>query len=53
MPRPTTVRGTFEPKTELGRRLWEIRRKAIAEGMRLLSWEELEQEKAKRRGERA
>jgi len=52
-PRSKAVRGTFKPKTELGRRLWDIRCKAIAEGMRLLSWEELEEEKAKRRGERA
>ena len=38
----------FEPQTELGRKLWEIRQRAVASGMKLLSWEELEREIADR-----
>lgn len=40
----------FEPQTPLGKKLWEIRQRAIAEGMKLLTEEELEQELAERRG---
>lgn len=40
----------FVPQTPLGKRLWEIRQRAIAEGMKLLTEEELEQELAERRG---
>lgn len=40
----------FEPQTELGRELWEIRRRAIAAGMKLLDADELEREIAERRG---
>ena len=34
--------GTFQPRTPLGRRLWEIRQRHIAEGGRLLSWDEID-----------
>ncbi|BAU11368.1 hypothetical protein LEP3755_18620 [Leptolyngbya sp. NIES-3755] len=40
----------FVPQTPLAKKLWEIRQRAIAEGMTLLSEEELEQELAERRG---
>lgn len=41
----------YQPKTDLGRRLWQLRLENIADGAQLLSWEEIEQEKAARRGE--
>ena len=40
----------FQPKTPLGHKLWELRQRAIAEGMTLLGETELEQELADRRG---
>lgn len=43
---------TFQPKTPLGKKLWELRLKAIAAQPPLKTWEELEQEIAQRRGER-
>lgn len=44
---------TFQPKTELGKKLWELRQKAIAAQTPLRTWEELEEEIAQRRGERS
>jgi hypothetical protein len=46
---PTTIE-KFVPKTPLGQRLWDIRQRAIAQGMQLLTESELEQELAERRG---
>ncbi len=40
----------FVPQTPLAKKLWKIRQQAIADGMKLLSEEELEQELAERRG---
>jgi hypothetical protein len=40
----------FRPKTELGRRLWELRKQIVASGEPLLEWEDLEKEIAERRG---
>ncbi len=40
----------FQPKTPLGQRLWEIRQRAIADGMTCLTESEVEQELADRRG---
>jgi hypothetical protein len=40
----------YVPRTELGRRLMEIRARIEASGQPLLSWEELEQELDRRRG---
>ena len=40
----------FVPTTEFGRRLLELRRRAIASGQPLLTREELERELAERRG---
>ncbi|MBD1857680.1 hypothetical protein Q2T42_15075 [Leptolyngbya boryana CZ1] len=40
----------FIPQTPLAQKLWEIRQRAIANGMNLLTEEELEQELAERRG---
>ncbi|GFE67692.1 hypothetical protein [Chroococcus sp. FPU101] len=42
----------FQPKTELGKKLWELRQKAIAAGkVKFLDWDGIEQEIAQRRGE--
>jgi len=41
---------SFRPQTELGRRLWEIRKKSIANGMPLLNAEGIEREIQQRRG---
>lgn len=46
---PETI--TFVPKTPLGKKLWELRQKAIAAQTPLKTWEELEEEIAQRRGE--
>lgn len=43
----------FQPKTPLGRKLWEIRQKIVAAGEPLLGWEEVEKEVTQRRNERA
>ena len=43
-------RSFFRPRTELGRRLWEIRMRRIESGGRLLGAEEIEQEILARRG---
>jgi hypothetical protein len=40
----------FVPRTELGRRLWELRKKIVASGEPLLSRDEIEREVAERRG---
>ena len=51
LPKPVS---TFTPRTELGRRLWEIRMLGIASGELepLLDWEGVQKEVADRRGER-
>jgi hypothetical protein len=41
----------FEPRTALGRRLWELRQQILAEGEPTLEWSDLERELAARRGE--
>ncbi len=40
----------FIPKTPLGKKLWKIRQRAIASGLKLLNEDEIEQELAARRG---
>ncbi len=40
----------FVPQTPLGKKLWEIRQRAIASGLQLLNEDEIEQELAARRG---
>jgi hypothetical protein len=40
----------FQPQTALGKKLWEIRQRAIANGMTLLDASEIEQEITDRRG---
>ena len=42
----------FHPRTALGRRLWRIRKRIVAFGVRLLNWDDLDPEIAERRGER-
>lgn len=39
----------FQPKTNLGRKLWEIRQKIVASGEPLLGWEGVEKEVSERR----
>ena len=43
----------FTPKTELGKKLYALRMKAIASGMKLLSQDEVLEEVRRRRGEPA
>jgi hypothetical protein len=40
----------FVPQTPLGKKLWEIRQRAIADGLQLLNENEIEIELAARRG---
>ena len=40
----------FVPQTPLGKKLWQIRQKAITAGLQLLNEEEIELELAARRG---
>ncbi len=47
----TTGTAAFHPKTDLGRRLWKIRRQIAESGEPLLGWEELEREVAERSGQ--
>ena len=43
--------GEFQPKTALGKKLWEMRKKHIASGAQLLTWDQIAEEKARLRGE--
>ena len=47
---PITDSFSYEPRTPLGHRLWELRRQIVASGEKLLTWEEIEREVAERRG---
>lgn len=49
LPAPVNV---FRPKTELAKRLWEIRQQIVASGTPLLDWDGVAREVAERRGER-
>jgi hypothetical protein len=40
---------SFTPRTELGKKLWELRSRAVASGMKLLNSDELQQEILSRR----
>lgn len=40
----------YQPKTKLGQRLWELRKKIISGGAKLLNEEELEREVQERKG---
>jgi len=40
----------YVPRTELGRRLWGIRKRIVAEGKADLDWSDIEREIADRRG---
>jgi hypothetical protein len=46
----TLPESDFLPQTPLGKKLWEIRQRAIAAGLQLLNEDEIEQEVAARRG---
>ena len=46
----TPLESDFVPQTPLGKKLWKIRQKAIASGLKLLNEDEIEQELAVRRG---
>ena len=41
----------YHPKTELGKRLWKLRLEHVKSGARLLTWNEIEEEKALARGD--
>lgn len=51
IPTEDTKKPTFRPKTALGERLQALRSKAIGDGMRLLSADEVVEEVMRRRGE--
>ena len=38
------IPGEFNPRTDLGRKLWRMRERYIAGGGKLLNWDELEHE---------
>ena len=42
----------YEPRTELGKRLWEIRKRVVAAGRATMSWDDIERELSELRGER-
>lgn len=47
---PDVPESDFQPRTPLGRRLWEIRNRILASGEPLLDWDDIEREVAERRG---
>ena len=40
----------FRPRTELGKKLWARRQSYIANGGKLITWDELDRELAERKG---
>ena len=46
----TASKSDFVPQTALGKKLWQIRQKAISSGLQLLNEDEIEQELTTRRG---
>ena len=48
--RSPVAEATFQPKTELGRELWDLRQKIRASGEPLLDAEEIDREVSRRRG---
>jgi hypothetical protein len=50
-PDPSLASSTYQPQTDLGRRLWELRQRVLAVE-KPLDWKGIEQELAERRGER-
>ncbi len=46
----TNSEGIYQPQTELGKKLWELRLKSLGKQPLLNTWEEVEQELAQRRG---
>jgi hypothetical protein len=46
----TSINTEYIPQTPLAQKLWEIRQRAIASGIKLLTAAEIEQELAERRG---
>lgn len=46
----TEPESEYIPQTPLAKKLWEIRRRALASGLQLLNEAEIEQELAERRG---
>jgi hypothetical protein len=45
-----SVLADYSARTELGKRLWEIRKQAAASGQPLVGWDEIEKEIEGRRG---
>jgi hypothetical protein len=49
-PSTETPKEEFQPRTPLGRRLWELRKRIVASGEPLLDWDDIDREIAERRG---
>lgn len=49
-PAMSPQQSSYVPKTDMGRKLWELRNKAIRAGMKLLTPSEINEEVARRRG---
>ncbi|MBN3962513.1 hypothetical protein [Nostoc sp. NMS8] len=49
-PETTPTESNFVPQTPLAKKLWSIRQRAIAAGLQLLNEDEIELERAERRG---
>lgn len=45
------IEEAYKPKTELGKKLWEIRCRSLANNPKLLTWDEIEAEISDLRGE--
>jgi hypothetical protein len=48
---PSLASASYQPQTDLGRRLWGLRQRVLAVE-KPLDWKDIEQELAERRGER-
>jgi hypothetical protein len=53
VPFPNVFPETFHPRTELGRRLWQLRQERIATGEQSLTLEEIEREVRERKGDQS
>lgn len=45
-----TNKASFSPKTELTKKLWEIRQRIVNSGVTLLTWDDIDLELQERRG---
>ena len=42
----------YQPQTDMGKKLWEIRCQALTDKSKLLTWDEIEEEISESRGEK-